>query len=620
MTAATTGLAAPVPLDTTSASNGFTDLFSTTFDGSLVPCSGSSPSYCSFFGGEPPNANRAVVITPTPTGVINAVPLGFAAVPAAGSYLDLTLNGNQLTIAGGTIAVPSLVLQIKGGTPQATDVLANSAGVVFDIAPQVATLDANGRAEFFVNLSPATAVDFSNFTTVAFAPVGSCAGPLCSLISILTLDMVRYRLVIDYDPTLSYFTGTFIGQTANNSLLSITMNSVAPEIDVTDSVAPAGDRLVPFGDVTELTTATQTVTVTNTGTSNLLLGTVAGADSLAAPFALANDNCTGATIAPAASCTFNVTFSPGTAGSFGDTLDIVSNDADEPSVTVTLSGNGTALPVPNISVTDSVPPATDQSVPFGNIPVGATAGETVTVTNEGNADLVLGSIAALDGLAAPFTIISDSCSGQTLPQGGSCTLGVRFEPTAPGSFNDTFDIPSNDAADPTVTIAVSGGGTSLAAPDIVVTDNILPADDRLVPLGNITEGTSRDGTITVTNAGGLDLAIGTVGSSNALAAPFSVVTDNCSAQTLAPAGSCTVVVRFAPPTTGAASGSLNIPSNDPDEPSVIVQVSGTGITRGEGGVVSPSPGGGGGFMAIDPATLLLLGAAGAWGWRRRQSR
>lgn len=613
LTATTPGLAVPVAVDTTITSNGITDLYSATFDDPITPCTGSSPSYCLFFSGDPP-VGRNIVIVPSPTGVINAVPLGFTPIPASGSFLNLTLNGTntQLDITGGVIAVPPLVLAIKGGTPAATNVNANGAGVVFDVARQTATVDANGQATFLVDLDPSTVVDFSDFTTVAFAPVGSCAGPLCGLIPSLTLDMVRYRLVIDYDPTFTYFTASFIGQTANNSMLSITMNSVAPEIAVTSSVA--------FGDVTELTSAPpQIVTVTNSGGANLLLGAVALLNPLAVPFALTNDNCTGATVLPSATCTFKVTFSPGSVGTFNDSLDIPSNDADEPSVTVAVSGNGVSLSVPNISVTDSVAPTTDQDIPFGSAAIGALLDQTVTVTNDGNADLVLGSVGVATALAAPFSLVNDNCSGQTVAPTLSCTIGVHFEPTATGTFNDAFDIPSNDAADPAVTVLVSGTGT-FATPDISVTDNTVPENDLLVPFGNVTEATIRDRTITITNVGGADLVLGTIAVTNPLAAPFSLVTDNCSAQTLAPATNCTFIARYAPPGTGAASDSLDIPSNDSDEASVTVSVTGTGITLGEGGVETPKPSGAdSGFMAIDPATLLLLSAAGVWGWRRRRS-
>ena len=235
--ATTPSIALPVPLDVTSASNGITDLVSATFDGPLFPCSASSPSYCSFFGGEPGSPARNVVITPNPTRVINAVPIGITPVPVSGSFLDLTLNGarTQLTIAGGTIAVPAISLTILRVAPSPTFVDIYGAGIVFDAAPRTAAIDANGRAEFLVNLAPATAVDFSRFTDVAFPPAGSCAGPLCSLIPILNLDMVRYRLVIDYDATFSSFTGQFIGQTAGNSLLTISMDS-----------APLGARCEDF--------------------------------------------------------------------------------------------------------------------------------------------------------------------------------------------------------------------------------------------------------------------------------------------------------------------------------------------------------------------------------------
>lgn len=606
---------APVPVSTTDPNNGITDLFSATFDGALSPCTPSDPDWCSFFNGKP-GPNRNIVINPDPTLVINGVPNGITPVPVAGSYLDVAVDGarTQVTLSGGTIAFPPISLTIQGGTPNSTVVDATGAGVVFNSTPQVAALDANGRAEFLVNLAPTIAVDFSTFSVV----VNSCAGPLCAIIPILTLDMVRYRLVIDFDPTFTTFTADFIGQTGNNSILSITMNSAVPEIAVTDSVAPAGDLQVPFGDVTELTTATQTVTVTNAGGLPLSLGAMGLNDALAAPFALANDDCTAAVLPPAASCTFDVTFTPGAVGSFSDTLDIPSDDADEPAVTVTVTGNGTAQPVPNIRVSDSVAPATDQTIPFGNTTVGGTSDQTVTVTNDGNADLAVGVIT---GLAAPFSLVNDNCSSQTLAPAASCTVGVRFEPVAVGAAADSLAIPSNDAADPTVTVDVTGTGVSLATPDISVTDNTLPDDDLLVPFGNVTEGTTRDRTITVTNTGGLDLQVGQVAGLNPLAAPFSIVADGCSAQTVAPAGTCVVTVRYAPPATGNASDSLDIPSNDPDEASVTVQLTGAGIELGEGGVDTPSPDGAdSGFMAIDPATLALLGAAGLWGWRRRPSR
>ncbi len=351
-----------------------------------------------------------------------------------------------------------------------------------------------------------------------------------------------------------------------------------PDITVTDSVAPDNDLDMPFGNVTENTTSDQTVTVTNDGSADLILGQVAGADQLAAPFSVENDLCSIQTLVPAASCTFMVRFAPTVAGPFTDSLDIPSDDPDENTVTVTVAGTATP-PVPDITVTDSVAPNNDLQVPFGNVTEGTSSDQTVTVTNDGSADLVLGNVAAANPLAAPFSIVpggQDTCSGQTLVPAANCTFDIRFSPAAPGVSNDSFDIPSNDPDEDPVTVNVSGTGTPIPVPDITVTDAAAPVDDLQVPFGNVTEMTTADQIVTVTNDGNADLVIGGVAAANPLAAPFSVPNDTCSNQTLAPAAGCTVTVRFAPTGTGPFNDSLDIPSNDPDENPVVVTVSGTG--------------------------------------------
>jgi len=56
-----------------------------------------------------------------------------------------------------------------------------------------------------------------------------------------------------------------------------------PDISVADSVAPTGDLQIPFGDITEMTSSDQTVTVTNDGDLGLMIGLIGGANPLAAP-------------------------------------------------------------------------------------------------------------------------------------------------------------------------------------------------------------------------------------------------------------------------------------------------------------------------------------------------
>jgi len=297
---AATASAAEFAIDPSSPNNGLTKIYSATFDVPLGPSSACpsapDPDACLFFGGEPPPPPGAITVDPNPSDVevvadttlcVQAfnpfvpappiVPPCATLYPAATpSALDLTLGANntQLTINGGNVFFPNLAIVINAGQADETNVPASGASIV-SLAPSVGAvpIDANGVAIFEIDIAPATAADFSTFTEI----VTSCTGPLCSLIPILTLDMQRYRLIIDWDPTFSFFTADFIGQTANNSMVFATLDSVvpAPKITVTDSVAPADDQQVPFGDVTVAALSpTETITVTNSGTADLTIGQV----------------------------------------------------------------------------------------------------------------------------------------------------------------------------------------------------------------------------------------------------------------------------------------------------------------------------------------------------------
>jgi hypothetical protein len=115
------------------------------------------------------------------------------------------------------------------------------------------------------------------------------------------------------------------------------------------------------------------------------------------------------------------------------------------------------------------------------------------------------------------------------------------------------------------------------APEITVTDSVKPPKDLQVPFGDITEFNSSEKTITVKNNGDGDLDMGDIILTDSLS-PFSVYNDGCSLQNVAPAGSCSLTVRFSPNTTGSFSEMLTIPSNDSDESMTTVALSGAGLS------------------------------------------
>jgi len=94
-------------------------------------------------------------------------------------------------------------------------------------------------------------------------------------------------------------------------------------------------------------------------------------------------------------------------------------------------------------------------------PEAMSADQVITVKNDGDVDLNIGQVTTP---GAPFSIVADNVSNQTLAPGASATLTVRFAPPAAGPYNDSFDIPSNDPDENPVTVNLSGNG--VIAPDL----------------------------------------------------------------------------------------------------------------------------------------------------------
>ena len=149
------------------------------------------------------------------------------------------------------------------------------------------------------------------------------------------------------------------------------------------------------------------------------------------------------------------------------------------SVTTVVIAQPPPPPAAEITITDSVSPVDDLRLPFGDITEGNSSDNTVTVTNAGNAELIIGNIALADSLTDEFIILNDNCSGETVIPSDSCTFTVRFSPAAAGTFNDTFDIPSNDSDENPVTVSVNGKGLSSASNNPPAIFQLLfPADNQ----------------------------------------------------------------------------------------------------------------------------------------------
>ena len=189
------------------------------------------------------------------------------------------------------------------------------------------------------------------------------------------------------------------------------------------------------------------VSLLNTGNSGLNISgiSVAGTDS--SDFTETN-NC-GASLAPGASCTVNVTFVP-TAG--GSRMASIAISGTEPGSPQSVELVGTAVgPAVSLSPT---------TLTFASETVGATsAAQTSTLTNIGNAPL------NITGISASGDFAETNTCGTSLAIGSSCQISVTFAPSAVGNRTGNITIAQSGGGSPQ-SIALSGIGS--AAPDFTI--------------------------------------------------------------------------------------------------------------------------------------------------------
>jgi CSLREA domain-containing protein len=243
-----------------------------------------------------------------------------------------------------------------------------------------------------------------------------------------------------------------------------------PDIRVTDPVAPTGDLQIPLGNVTENNIATRTVTVDNIGNGDLQIGSIAQANVLESGFWIANDLCSSQTLTPASSCTFDVVFGA-TLGTYDADFDIPSNDPDESSLVMRVSGSAVTALVPDIEISESLGDANDMSMAFADTTENLTsASEVLSIANTGNAILNITSLQLTGTEAGEFILdhnLGSTPCGALLPfsvgAGSSCDIGVTFVPSSTGGKSAMIDISSDDPDENPVHIGLTGNGLSALA-------------------------------------------------------------------------------------------------------------------------------------------------------------
>jgi CSLREA domain-containing protein len=202
------------------------------------------------------------------------------------------------------------------------------------------------------------------------------------------------------------------------------------------------------------------------------------------------------------------------------------------------------------------------SLDLGSQKVGTGPGpaQTLTLTNEGSADLEVSDISSND---AQFPVDGSACTAAPIAPQASCVIEVSFAPTEPGAQLATLTVESNGGEQ---TAELTGTGT---APAISVAPGFHDFGQQLVG------GTSAPQAFVVTNTGTASLTLGEVELGGEDPGEFELgPADSCSGATLEPGEECTAEVAFAPTSPTGFSATLLFPG---EAPTASVGLEGLGV-------------------------------------------
>ena len=215
------------------------------------------------------------------------------------------------------------------------------------------------------------------------------------------------------------------------------------------------------------------------------------------------------------------------------------------------------------------------TINFGNVSVGASQTQAVTLSNAGGSKLSItqaslsGADFALSGLSYPLTL-----SG-----GQSATCYVIFNPQSTTTYSGSVSIafttqstgkgknsPPSSSSSTTIVVSVSGAG---------VTSGQLTANPTSLIFGSVQLGNSQTLAGALTNSGVGSLTI------SGVSATASFTASGLSLPiTLSAGQSVNFSVTFVPTSSGNVAGGMTIISNA-SNPNLNVPLSGTGITAGQ---------------------------------------
>ena len=333
---------------------------------------------------------------------------------------------------------------------------------------------------------------------------------------------------------------TIASNAANDPSFDVALTGVgipsAPNLQVSSTA-------LDFGAVSVGLSSLRSVTLNNTGNANLSISnqTISGAD--ASEFTITHNS--GVNIGASGNDYIEIRFMPGSSGAKTAMLTIISNDPNNPTTTVNLSGSGTSSNVPHISVSTSL-------LDFGTTSVSTLVSRSVVISNSGSATLTLTS----QSVGGTYFTLQIAGSTSIAP-GANTTAQIDFQPATLGSYTGSFDISSNDPSTPTVSVSLRGVCSPVSGPRISLSRTV-------IDFGQVALLSAKEEDLIVRNTGTSDLTISQQSITGTDALHFSIT--QAAGSPVGPGGSSTVRIRHLPTTPGSKVALLRLTTNDPGQP------------------------------------------------------
>jgi sugar lactone lactonase YvrE len=371
--------------------------------------------------------------------------------PVVGNYAyTATPSGGspQAVTVGTILPVGAYTLSVLFTPTDTTDYTTATASIPFTVSPASLAVQLTGSATSIIvgqtvtftatlsgmtgGVGPTGSVVFYDGTTqIGTGPVTLISGQYQAAYSTNSLAVGQHNITAQYPGDANY-------NTATSNTVTVTVNPSTPPLTVSPTVLSFGNHALGSSSAAKKVTVTNKTGVVVTFYSWTIIG------ANASDFTQSATTC-GTTLKVKASCTISIVFAPGAVGARSAALTITDSASNSPQ-SVSLTGTG-ILPVTLTPAAEKFP-ATKVGV--------ASAAKMVTIKNNLPTVLTLSGTSFTGANAGDFAQSGTTCGG-TLGAGLTCTVSIKFTPTAKGSRVAILNV-SDSAITSPQTVALSGTG------------------------------------------------------------------------------------------------------------------------------------------------------------------